>query len=125
MRGMRGTLGAANAETALPPAARFGNQPDSFAQVSSSMAQMTPIAEVGDRRMGDSIQEADPFGESDDFIAGFPVGSWDDSENYGSLKRGRGSSEKNSPGLNASDALVDDDLFLCLIGFGLILYVLT
>lgn len=117
MRGMGGALAAAKIERRLPQATRFGNHQDSLTRVSSSAVQMTPIDEVGDRRMGDNTQEVDPFVESNDFVMGCPMGSWDDSENYSSLKRGRGEDEKNSPGLNASDALVDTVRSLILIGF--------
>ncbi|XP_031388420.1 transcription factor bHLH122-like isoform X2 [Punica granatum] len=104
MRGMRGNLGAGSMETSLPPASRFGNNQDSLTRVAS----MSPIAEMGDKRMGDNIEEVDPFGESSNFVTDFPITSWDDSENYGSLKRGRDEDEKNFSGLNATEALNED-----------------
>lgn len=70
------------------------------------MSQMTPIAEIGDKS-GENIQEVNPFGEDDDFVAGFAVGSWDDSDKYSALKRGRENNEKHFPGSNASGASVD------------------
>ncbi|KAK4763178.1 hypothetical protein SAY86_008946 [Trapa natans] len=109
MRGTGGALGGggggAKIDNPLPPATRYANRRNTLARVSSAMVQMTPIAEVGDRGVGDSIEEMDPFGESNDFIVGLPVGSWEDSENYGSFKRSRGQDDKNSICLNGSEAL--------------------
>ncbi|KAK4785017.1 hypothetical protein SAY86_001706 [Trapa natans] len=97
--------GGAKIDKSLPLATRHRHRRNSLTRVSTAMAQMSPIAEVGDGRMGDSVEEIDPFGEGIDLIAGFPVGSWDDSENYGFPKRCRGQGDKNSLGLNASEAL--------------------
>ncbi|KAK4777774.1 hypothetical protein SAY87_017961 [Trapa incisa] len=55
------------------------------AKVSSLISQLTPIAEIGNKRSIENIHGVKPFGQRDDFMADFPVGSWDDSDSYSPL----------------------------------------
>lgn len=75
------------------------------------MGHMSPISELGDKRMEASIDEGAAFGEGNakDYVAGYPVISWEDStslsENFNALKRSRDDDKKFS-GLNASELVV-------------------
>ncbi|XP_030458594.2 transcription factor bHLH130-like [Syzygium oleosum] len=105
----------ANAEASFSNANRLTNQMSSYtSRPASTMGHMSPISELEDKRMEGSIDEGAAFGEgnANDYVAGYPMSSWEDSasvsENFNGLKRSRDDDKKFS-GLNASE-LVNEEV---------------
>lgn len=101
-----------NGANAEAYANRLTNQMSSYtSRPASTMGHMSPISELEDKRMEDSIDEGAAFGEgnANDYVAGYPMSSWEDSasvsENFNALKRSRDDDKKFS-GLNASELVV-------------------
>lgn len=104
--------GGANAEASFANANRLTNHMSYSSR--PAVGHMSPISELGDKRMEASIDEGAAFGEgnANDYVAGYPMSSWEDSasmsENFNALKRSRDDDKKFS-GLNASD-LVNEEV---------------
>ncbi|KAK7257857.1 hypothetical protein RIF29_32134 [Crotalaria pallida] len=106
IRGM-GAAGAASStseEANFSPAVRLKNAP------SFSTGLLSSRAEIGNTSIKQNDPDSEAFAESqgDDFIAGFPVGPWDDSsgiaENISGIKRPREDEDvKPFSGLNAAE----------------------
>jgi len=101
--------GGANAEASFANANRLTNHMSYSSR--PIVGHMSPISELGDKRMEASSDEGAAFGEgnANDYVAGYPMSSWEDSasmsENFNALKRSRDDDKKFS-GLNASDLVV-------------------
>ncbi|XP_030521160.2 transcription factor bHLH130-like isoform X2 [Rhodamnia argentea] len=110
MEGMRNFVACsgANAEATFSNVNRLASHMSYSSRPASTMGHMSPISELGDKRMEASIDEGVAFGEgnANDYVAGYPVSSWEDStsvsENLNALKRSRDDDKKFS-GLNASE----------------------
>ncbi|XP_014494205.1 transcription factor bHLH122 [Vigna radiata var. radiata] len=106
VRGM-GTVGAANNSTEeanFSPVTRMKNAPN------YSSGLMSSRAEIGNKNNTQNNAENEGFAESqgNEFIPGFPVGSWDDSvimsDNMTGLKRHREEDVKPFSGLNLPES---------------------
>lgn len=93
-------------ESSFSPASRFSNRMNfSSGPPPSSSGKMSPITELGKKSMDINSPEGGDFseGHGNDYITGFPIGSWDDpvglSDNF---NRGD-EDEKGFLGLNASE----------------------
>eukprot|EP00258_Populus_trichocarpa_P033470 XP_024449489.1 transcription factor bHLH130 isoform X3 [Populus trichocarpa] len=71
LRGM-GDLGAGNRDTNYSAASR----------PPPSSGRMDPVAEMGNKNMGENSPESGGYSEtrSSNYVSGYPIGSWDDSE---------------------------------------------
>ncbi|KAI5600288.1 hypothetical protein POPTR_001G017300v4 [Populus trichocarpa] len=71
LRGM-GDLGAGNRDTNYSAASR----------PPPSSGRMGPVAEMGNKNMGENSPESGSYSEtrSSNYVSGYPIGSWDDSE---------------------------------------------
>ncbi|OIW08660.1 hypothetical protein TanjilG_03336 [Lupinus angustifolius] len=107
IRGM-GALGAANSTTEeanFSPAARLKNAPN------YSPGLMSSRGEIGNEsnKQNNAVNEAFAENQGNDFVAGLPVGLWDDSsvlaDNISGVKRPRDDDVKPFSGLNAAETL--------------------
>ncbi|KAF2311997.1 hypothetical protein GH714_027709 [Hevea brasiliensis] len=105
LRGM-GDFGAGNRETSYSAASR---PPPSLPS-----GRMSPIAEIGNKNMGENSPENSGFGEtrSNNYVTGFPMGSWDDtsviSAGAGASAKRLTDDDRTLSGLNASETLDGD-----------------
>lgn len=105
--------GGANAEASFPDANRLTSHMSYSSRPASTLGHMSPISELGDKRTEASIDEGAAFGEGNakDYVAGYPLISWEDStslsENFNALKRSRDDDKKFS-GLNASEVVNEE-----------------
>ncbi|KAF8396103.1 hypothetical protein HHK36_017715 [Tetracentron sinense] len=108
MRGMenfRATNGT-NGE-ASPSTSRLKGQINFSPGTPSSSGLMSQISEIGSESIGASSPDNGNLGSRNGvnrcYIPGFPIGSWDESENFTGLKRARDDNGKIFSGLNASE----------------------
>ena len=112
MRGL-GNFGAGNStneEASFSPASRLKNYSTG---PPSSSGLMSPIAEIEEKAIAANNPESGAFGEgrSNNYVSGFPLSSWDDSElisdNITGLKRLRDDhDEKPFSNINVSETQV-------------------
>ncbi|XP_030526719.1 transcription factor bHLH122-like isoform X2 [Rhodamnia argentea] len=98
----RGTAG----ESSFSPASRLGNHVNfSSRPPPSSSGKVSPVADMGKKSMDINSPEGGDFGDGhgNNYITGFPIGSWDDpvglSDNFAS----RDEDEKGFLGLDSSE----------------------
>ncbi|KAF8009173.1 hypothetical protein BT93_J0225 [Corymbia citriodora subsp. variegata] len=93
-------------ESSFSPASRFGN-PMNFSSRPPplSSGKMSPITEMGKKSMDVNSPEGGNFGKGhgNDYITGFPIGSWEDPVGLSDDFTGRDEDEKGFLGLNASE----------------------
>ncbi|KAG6787661.1 hypothetical protein POTOM_003704 [Populus tomentosa] len=96
LRGM-GDLGAGNRDTNYSAASR----------PPPSSGRMGPVAEMGNKNMGENSPESGGYGEtrSSNYVSGYPIGSWDDSAMLSAGSKGHLTDDDTTvlSGLNASE----------------------
>ncbi|KAG2674992.1 hypothetical protein I3760_13G163300 [Carya illinoinensis] len=101
-----GTTRSTNEEASFSSASRLKNYSSG---PPSSAGIMSPIAEIDDKNMVAHNPDTGNFGEGrgDDYVTGFPIGSWDDSammsDNITGLKRVRDDDAKTFSNLKVSE----------------------
>ncbi|KAF8398442.1 hypothetical protein HHK36_017369 [Tetracentron sinense] len=107
MRGMGNfrTANGTNGE-ASPSTSRLKGEIN-FSSGTPSPGLMSQISEIGSESIGGSSPENGSLGSGNGgnrcYIPGFPIGSWNDSDNFTGLKRVRDNDGKLFSGLNASE----------------------
>lgn len=109
-RGIEDFVGpGARGESSFSPASRFGNHMNfSSRPPPSSSGKMSPITERGKKSMDTSSPEGGDFGDGhgNNYVMGFPIGSWDDPVSLSDNFTGGDEDEKGFLGLNASETEV-------------------
>lgn len=104
-----GTARSTNEDASFSSASRLKNYSSG---PPSSAGKMSPIAEIDDKNMVAHNPDSGNFGEGrgDDYVTGFPIGSWDDSammsDNITGLKRVRDDDAKTFSNLKVSETQV-------------------
>lgn len=94
-----------------------GNRETSYSAASRppSSGRMSPIAEIGNKNMGENSPDNGGFGDagSNNYVTGFPMGSWDDSAIMTAGAKGLTEEDRSLSGINASENQVVHFLSLC------------